>query len=149
MKETFQEAVEWALDKEKEWAVDKGGGRTIFGITENFYPIDFQKLFAMTTTEERRAYASEFYYREIWLRFGCDSLPYPMDIVVFDCAINPGPGVARRIVSQGLSWSQAILERQRYYWKKNNPEMIDGPFEAGWINRTLLLYEEITRRLKP
>jgi len=36
-------------------------------------------------------YAKRFYKEKFWYRFNCDLMQFPLNIIVFDTAVNMGP----------------------------------------------------------
>ena len=63
---------------------DDPGGETNLGINKRDHPNEDIK----NMTRER---AAEIYRKEYWDRVRGDSLPWPMDLVVMDAAVNCGP----------------------------------------------------------
>jgi len=75
----FDKAIKFVLKWEGKYSNDPQdpGGETKYGISKRSYPeLDISKL----TLKQ----AKEIYYQNYWLKCGCDSLPYPFNIVVFD-----------------------------------------------------------------
>lgn len=60
------------------------GGATIYGITRRDHPDLW--LDGPPTLEQ----AQDRYERDYWLKAGCDKLPAPWDLLVFDMAVNQG-----------------------------------------------------------
>jgi len=79
MENAFYRAVKVILKNEGERNVDLGGD-TRFGIARRFHPNE-----PWPPTRER---AIEIYYREYWLKYHCDLLPFPIDIAVLDSVVN-------------------------------------------------------------
>ncbi|MFC0408530.1 glycoside hydrolase family 108 protein [Roseomonas elaeocarpi] len=77
-------------------AVGKGVlNGTRYGIAAASYPEeDIRNL-----TPER---AEALYFRDFWCRTGCDALPPLMRDLVFDSAVNNGPGNAARFLQRAL-----------------------------------------------
>jgi len=71
------------------------GGLTKYGISQQAYPsLDIRGL----SLED----AKKIYRRDYWERCKCDDLPQALALCVFDCAVNQGPSVARRILQMSL-----------------------------------------------
>lgn len=69
------------------------GGETKFGISKAAYPnVDIQNL----TIEQ----AQYYYQRDYWNPVLADKLPSPLDLYVFDAAVNQGVGRAIRILQE-------------------------------------------------
>lgn len=63
------------------------GGETKYGISKRAYPdLDIPNL----TVDQAKA----IYRRDYWDACKCDQLPAPLDIFVFDAAVNQGVGTA-------------------------------------------------------
>jgi lysozyme family protein len=75
------------------------GGATRWGISQRSYPAeDIRNL-----TLER---AKELYRADYWLKVGADKLPPPLALLVFDSAVNNGPGRASRFLQQAAGVAQ-------------------------------------------
>lgn len=82
---SFDRAIEFTRKQEGGWADDihDRGGRTRFGISSKAHPtVDLETL----TWEKAKA----IYRRDYWEGAGCDRLPEPVDMVVFDAAVHSG-----------------------------------------------------------
>lgn len=65
------------------------GGETNYGISKRAYPdVDIKNL-----TPEL---AGEIYHKDYWCVVGCDELPAPVALMVFDASVNLGVGRAAR-----------------------------------------------------
>lgn len=62
--------------------------------------VDAADLRAMTPEE-----AAEIYLREYWTKARCPDLPAPLAFVVYDSAVNQGPGRAARFLQQAAGAS--------------------------------------------
>ena len=72
---------------------------TNWGISAAAYPqLDIRSL-----TQDQ---AREIYRRDYWDRVGCGSLPPPLALLVFDAAVNNGPGRAVRLLQAALGVEQ-------------------------------------------
>ncbi len=75
------------------------GGETKFGICKRSYPaLDIAGL----TIEQ----AKEIYKRDFWDKVRGDDLPYPLDLFVFDAAVNQGVGVAAMLLQKACGVQQ-------------------------------------------
>jgi lysozyme family protein len=98
---TFDEAVEFVLEHEGEYSDDPAdtGGRTKFGISQRAYPdLDIPNL--------ARGEAVEILRRDYWEKCRCSELPAGLDLLVFDAAVNQGPGAAARMLQKVLRVAQ-------------------------------------------
>lgn len=93
----FEDAVEIVLDFEGGYVFDANdpGGETKFGISKRAYPQwDIKNL-----TKEK---AISIYKHDYWDPVGCDKLPPALRLLVFDCAVNQGQTVARKLLQKAL-----------------------------------------------
>lgn len=116
------------------------GGRTIWGITEKWYP-DEVKVMLNMSSEESKAYAREFYRREFWDKLGCDALEFPLDIIAFCQSVNSFE-VAKKILNETKNWKDFLFNFQIYYSKLVEVKPQNKEFFRGWINRTLTLWNK-------
>ena len=94
----FERAVEFVLDHEGGLSEDPKdpGGLTKFGISQRAYPnLDIRNL--------TREAAIELYRSDYWNRCKCGELPSPFAVILFDSAVNQGPGAAIRMLQKSLS----------------------------------------------
>jgi len=130
----FKEALNFVLKWEGGYSNDPNdpGGETKFGISKRSYPeLDISKL----TLEQ----AKEIYYQNYWLKAGCDTLPYPINICVFDTAVNMGRRRAIEFLNTYNDWRDYLLKRLYTYSKFKQAKL----YFRGWANRTLDLYKFI------
>lgn len=85
----FEQAIEIILKHEGGYVnhPKDPGGETNFGIAKRSYP----DLNIRTLTRED---AVEIYRRDFWEKCKIELLPPALRLIVFDCAVNQGPGVA-------------------------------------------------------
>jgi lysozyme family protein len=81
------------------------GGATNRGVTQNVYNgyrkkkgLPIQTVRNITTPE-----VYDIYYNQYWLASNCDKIPAPLNIVVFDRAVNMGTGQAIKLLQQSLN----------------------------------------------
>lgn len=95
----FDRAVTIVLDAEGNGALTNDvydpGGETKYGIAKASHPtVDIAAL--------TREAAIAIYRVEYWGACGCDLLPWPWALAVFDCAVNQGAGVASALAQHAL-----------------------------------------------
>ena len=79
------------------------GGMTMLGVTQRVWeewlgrPVSEKEMRALTT-----AIVAPMYKRRYWDKVSADSLPSGVDYVVFDAAVNSGPGRASK-------WLQTVV----------------------------------------
>lgn len=113
--------------------------------------------------EEARA----LYWEDYWKAARCDLLPAPLNVVVFDVAVNSGPGFALRMLQEVLGVSvtgrwdrrtQAALEAlqpsdlrdvterllnlgERFYRQRVLTDPTQLRYWRGWLGRVARLRE--------
>lgn len=132
MKENFSKAFAFAMRWEGGYCNDKDdpGGETKFGICKRDFPhLDIKSL----TAEQ----AGEIYRDKYWTPAGCDELLYPLDLIVFDAALNCGAKQSRGWYDELKEKSPDLLLARRilYYMRviKKQPKL--KRFMKGWFNR--------------
>ncbi len=97
----FDEAFQILLTLEGGYVDDPNdpGGRTNMGITERFYPDEH--IESLTVDRARQIYKQDY-----WDRCCCDELPGPLNLLVYDTAVNQGPIVAIRTLQRTLKIAQ-------------------------------------------
>ena len=136
MNESFDKAVEFVLQHEGGYSNDPNdpGGETHWGISKRSYPsLDIKNL---TKTQ-----AVEIYRKDYWLKNDCDKMSYPLDIFVFNCAVNCGSGLVENILKNTNNVEKFLLLQIKYYHDlvKKNPKL--KIYYAGWINRSVTLMQ--------
>lgn len=124
---------------------DDLGGPTKYGISLKNHPdLTREKIMNLTQGQAEAIYGGEY-----WDKMGCDDLPWPYCLVVFDTAINEGCGGARKLMEHvqettpvGMSL-QLITLRDAFYKR----EALLVPSQKGnlhgWEDRLILLKKEI------
>ena len=132
---TFEDALKFVLKWEGGYSNDPNdpGGETKFGISKKAYPYEDIK----NMTLER---AEKIYYENYWLKAGCDKLTSPLDIVVFDTAVNMGVSRAKEFLTASSDWEDFLFRRIDFYTKCNKSNI----YLKGWINRVVDLYKNVT-----
>ena len=134
MMKDFDKAVKFTLKWEGGYSNDPhdSGGETNFGISKRSYPdLDISKL----TLKQ----AKEIYYQNYWLKAGCDELPYPFNICVFNCAVNCGVIRAKGFLNPYNDWKDYLFKQIEYYAKLKGAKY----YLKGWVNRTIDLFNLI------
>lgn len=134
MNKEFEKAFAFVIRWEGVYSNDPrdSGGETKFGISKRSYPeLDISKL----TLKQ----AKEIYYQNYWLKSKCDELPFPLNIVVFDTAVNMGRSRAKEFLDKCFGWEDYLLLRLYTYSKFKQAKL----YFRGWANRVLDLYNEV------
>src|SRR4030043_1081564 len=113
------------------------GGETKYGISKRSFPdLDIANL----TLEQ----AKEIYLVEYWGKAGCDELVSPLNIYLFDAAVNIGVGTARALLAKSdFDASALLLNRIGYYCDLVNNKETARQFFRGWINRVIKIYRKL------
>lgn len=107
---------------------DDPGGETKWGISKRAYPNEDIK----NLTPER---ALQIYASDYWDKAGCDDIPFPLNVVVFDSAVNCGVGVARWWLKDALTVDDYLEMRKGYYLGIVDRKPSQGKYLKGWLNR--------------
>ena len=147
----FDKAVKFTLLREGFISNDPQdtGKLTIFGISSKWYPAEvahLKKLINKGKIKEAKQYAIDFYYKEFWLKSGCDELPLPFNIIVFDTAINCGRSRARKCLNVYGDWKDYLFKRTEFYASLKSINAKKNL--RGWINRVVLLYKFVKKEMK-
>lgn len=140
MRESFNKAFEIVVGLEGGYSNDPNdpGGETKYGISKRYNPdVDVKNL----TLDQ----AKEIYLKRYWMPFGCDKRPFPLDICLFDGAVNPQddkhlPGKGNNEILQlnPENWQEFLMWRMVRYMENSKPG-----FVKGHIFRVLNLYKKI------
>jgi histone deacetylase complex regulatory component SIN3 len=141
MTENFYKAFELLLSLEGYRSDVHGdpGGRTIFGVTEKWYPEHIKAMETMTP-DQARIYARDVVYKPLyWDKLNCDTLAYPLDIIAFCQGVN-ALNVARKILNETSDWKDFLFKFLSYYSRlcAEKPDLIK--FLRGWLNRCVTLW---------
>lgn len=140
MKENFPKAFELTVGLEGNYSDDPldPGGKTRYGISQVYNPeVDVKNL----TLEK----AKDIYYRKYWIPAGCNDVPFPMDICLFDSQVNPqndprlpGGGNQEILNMKPENWQEYMIFRMQRYMRCSKPIYV-----KGHIFRVLRLCEKI------
>lgn len=133
------------------------GGETMYGITRRDHPDAFAH--GLPSLETAKAIYAEKY----WRAAGCDRLPEPYDLIVFDSAVNQGNYPAVTILQRALGLmpdgrvgpltiaacqtagkegpARCLAERALRYAQTNG----FARYGIGWLKRTYLIAMECSR----
>lgn len=130
MNENFQRSVDFVIDvlEGGDKLVTDAGGLTKYGISQRWHPeVDIANL--------TRAQAIEIYRNEYWANSGAALMPWPIDLIVFDCRVNQTVALTRKIRSSTAVWQDLLLARLEAYVS------IPGPVGDGWPDRLLKIWK--------
>lgn len=127
MRESYEVAFKLTIGLEGEPSEDPNdpGGFTIWGLAKRYHP----EINRYTPIE----YAKEVYLKEYWIPSGCDQVPFPMDICLFDSAVNPQndpklPGVGNREIldMNPENWQEYMIFRMQRYQRCSKDIYVKG-----------------------
>jgi lysozyme family protein len=98
MSTCFDKAFDILMTVEGGYVNDKYdlGGETKYGISKNSYPkVNIKEL----TLDE----AKQIYKKDYWDRCSCDKITYPLNILLFDAAVNHGVLSASSLLQETLN----------------------------------------------
>lgn len=114
------------------------GGETNYGISKRAFPeLDIKAL----TKEE----ANVIYYQRYWL-FIADTYSWPLNLCIFDCAVNQGTKRARQFLKETLDWRKYIELRRAHYISIVDARPSSKVFLKGWMNRLIELRKYIEEK---
>lgn len=150
MKEHFDKALTFVLQWEggRSQHPNDPGGLTIYGISAKSYPKEvaqMDKLWQLGQYSECKKIASEIYKKNYWDKCKCDELPYPLDIIIFDTAVNMGCSKALSILNKAKNWQEYLILRIFEYKSLVVKNKNLSVFLVGWLNRVESLYQLITK----
>lgn len=103
------------------------GGETKFGISKRAYPnLDVAQL----TLPEAQA----IYRRDYWDKLNLDVLSWEMGLILFDAAVNQGPGFEHTLIGNSVEVMSARAVRYA-----ENPNFTR--FGKGWMHRLFNIFK--------
>ncbi len=104
------------------------GGETKYGIAKRYNPgVDIASL----TPEQ----ATSIYATKYWDAAGCDSIPFPFNVAVFDTAVNCGVDKAVGWMKQATDVNNFLMLRKQFYYDQVNRIPTRIKYLKGWLNR--------------
>lgn len=144
MRESFDKAFELTIGLEGKPSNDPDdpGGFTIWGLAKKYHP--------EITQYTPIGYAKEVYLKDYWIPSGCDAAPFPMDICLFDSAVNPqndpklpGGGNKEILDMNPENWQEYCILRMQRYMRCSKDVYV-----KGHIFRVLKLCDSIRELVK-
>lgn len=145
----FKEALNFVLRWEGFVSYDPQdpGGMTIWGISYRSHKeavLEMELLISEVKKDEAFKIAEKIYYENYWLKSECDKLPKPMDLIMFDTAVNLGKSRAKEFYDTSTDWQDYLFKRIAFYTKCEKANI----YLKGWINRVVALYHFIKEKNK-
>lgn len=122
------------------------GGETYSGISRRYNP-KWEGWVFIDKSDYESAYklVKSFYLNNYWIPAGCDKVPFPMDICLFDSQVNPqndprwnGGGNQEILNLKPENWQDYNILRMIRYMRNSKPV-----FVLGHIERVLRLSQQI------
>lgn len=113
MADRFDQCIGFILKAEGGYVDDPAdpGGATNFGISLRFYR---EKIKTSATKADIQKLSQQdaivIYKTYFWLTTGCDRMPAGVDLLMFDMAVNQGPGTAIRTLQRALGYPAASVD---------------------------------------
>lgn len=126
----FRKALQFVLQWEGGYVFDPDdpGGETKWGISKRAHPdLDISLL----TPEE----AAQIYADEYWDALGCDSIEFPLNVAVFDSAVNIGPNRVGAWIRECKTSDELLEKRKQWYYSLVNKNPTNSKYLRGWLNR--------------
>ncbi len=130
----FEDCMQFVFKWEGGYVNDPNdlGGETKYGITKRWHPnLDIKNL--------TREQAMEIYYKDYWLKAGCDKMFYPANLIIFDTAVNMGVSRALDLWNGVDNWYDYLFKRIQYYTSMPSAKY----YLRGWTNRCIDLWREV------
>ena len=136
MKETFDDALKFVLDHEGYVSNNPKdpGGLTVFGLSKRAFGSDVDKM-AKMSKDDAKVFASAIYRTHYWDALGLNEYHFPLDIVLFDTAVNQCINKARTLLTlaSGDVFKFIVLRIKHYNHLGVLPKY--KVFLKGWLNR--------------
>lgn len=136
----FPDALRFVLAREGGFVhhpADKGGA-TNQGVTQGVYDAYRRDMGrpAQSVRHIGQAEAAHIYRSRYWQASGADRLSWPLALVVFDTAVNSGPGRARELLSKSAGdVGRYLTLREQFYRAIVARDPTQAVFLRGWLNR--------------
>jgi len=158
--QSYSNAIKFVLQWEGGYVNDPDdrGGATNKGITQKTYDAYRKKVKKPLQPVKQIADAEvqAIYKSGYWDTISGDAQPAPLDLVLFDAAVNHGPGKSKQFLAKakttmdddptndGIELARRVVDlRVNFYYTivKNNPSQ--KKFLNGWLNRMRALKKAI------
>lgn len=150
MTDLFKQALQFVLKWEGGYSNNPNdlGGATNKGITQNTYNawLASKGLAARDVKNITDKEVEEIYYRNYWLKSGCDNMTPKFAVICFDTAVNMGVSRISEFLKAAdyKSPEKFLLARIRKY-NEFAKVSTQRAFLHGWLNRVFNLQEFINK----
>lgn len=134
----FERCVAFVIDELEggDKLVSDSGGLTKWGISSKAHP-------GMDIAALPRWQAEGIYRTEYWDEIDGDKYPWPMNLVLFDAAVNQGTAFAGSLAASALDYVEALLLRVERYNEIVNKNPSFEKYLHGWVNRLMKIFKEV------
>lgn len=87
----------------------------ILGISKSFFPKQFEEIKNKSSYKEKKEYSKKFCKENIWDVLDCDKLKCPLNIVIFDLAIDVGIRRTKNLLKITTDYTEVLLHRIEFY----------------------------------
>lgn len=126
----FRQALTFVLKWEGGYVNDPDdpGGETKWGISKHAHPeLD---IYNLTPEQCARIYVDDY-----WMPAGCDGMDFPLNVVVFDTAVNVGVNRAVQWARGSTNADEYLDKKKAYYVGLVNSNPVMRKYLRGWLNR--------------
>jgi lysozyme family protein len=113
------------------------GGRTAFGITQRTFDrfctewrLPHRDVFSITPEEVHDIYAEDY-----WVPSGAVDCRWPMNLLIFDAAVNHGVSRAKRWAIKATGPMDFLAIREKFYADLILARPSSAKFRRGWMAR--------------
>jgi lysozyme family protein len=139
----FRKALAFVLPWEGGYVNDPDdpGGETKWGISKKAHP--FEDIALLSPERAAQIYADEY-----WTPLGCDGIEFPLNVAVFDTAVNCGVKRAADWLKRSTNAIEFLDFRKVHYYSLVNKNPTMSKYLRGWMNRLgdLKKYVEINQK---
>lgn len=143
--EKFLKCIKFVLEREGWNSNNKNdyGKRTIWGLCEKWEPKEVAIMSEMTE-EESKEYATDYYYRNYWLKLNLEQFDIKLGLIIFN--LSEAMGMYKEMAwitnipkEATLEW--ILLKAVKVRTERCNNDPTQREFLRGWINGILLLWD--------
>lgn len=148
MNDLFKTALQFVLKWEGGYVNNENdkGGATNYGITQNTYNcwLSSQGLPYKEVRYITREEVEKIYYKNYWLKAGCEKMSPKFALLAFDTAVNMGVSRVNQFM-KAAQWKcpEKFIAARRAKYEEFSKYGNQKIFLQGWLNRLKALENEI------
>ena len=148
MNDLFKTALQFVLKWEGGYVNNENdkGGATNYGITQNTYNgwLSSQGLSYKDVRYLTREEVEKIYYKNYWLKAGCEKMSPKFALLAFDTAVNMGVSRVNQFM-KAAQWKypEKFIAARRAKYEEFAQYGNQKIFLQGWLNRLKALENEI------